>query len=87
MAEDDAPTPIAGDEKPFFAIDAEDLAEAQSSDSAATAPPPQPMMIGALGDTGGQSAHRWAGLGRANIPTDRRYHGLFGSTNVRHPAH
>ena len=56
MAEDDAPTPIAGDEKPFFAIDAEDLAEAQSSDSAATPPPPQPMMIGALGDTGGQSA-------------------------------
>ena len=32
MAEDDAPTPIAGDEKPFFAIDAEDLAGAQSSD-------------------------------------------------------
>ena len=56
MAEDDAPTPIAGDEKPFFAIGAEDLAEAQSSDSSATPPPPQPMMIGALGDTGGQSA-------------------------------
>ena len=54
MAEDDAPTPIPGDEKPFFAIDAEGLAGAQSSDSAATAPPPQPMMIGALGDTGGQ---------------------------------
>tara|TARA_B100000003_G_C10918020_1_gene366131 strand:+ start:143 stop:1030 length:888 start_codon:yes stop_codon:yes gene_type:complete len=56
MAEDDAPTPIAGDEKPFFAIDAEDLTEAQSSDSAVTPPPPQPMMIGALGDTGGQPA-------------------------------
>lgn len=56
MAEDDAPTPVAGDEKPFFAIDAEDLAEAQSSDSAATPSPPQPMMIGALGDTGVQSA-------------------------------
>ena len=56
MAEDDAPTPIAGDEKPFFAIDAEDLAEAQSSDSAAPTPPPQPMVIGALGDTGEQPA-------------------------------
>ena len=56
MAEDDAPTPLAGDEKPFFAIDAEGLAEAQSSDSPSTPPPPQPVMVGALGDSGGQPA-------------------------------
>lgn len=54
MAEDDAPTPLAGDEKPFFAIDAEGLAEAQPSNSASTSSPPQPMIIGSLGDTGGQ---------------------------------
>ena len=61
MAEEENATTSSTDDKPFFAIDAEDLAEASVELAAATTPPasspapqpPQPMMLGTLSNPSG----------------------------------
>jgi hypothetical protein len=61
MAEEEATPPPTETEKPFFAIDAEDLANA----STASSPPPTPMVMGTLGgdstNSTPQEANPWGG--------------------------
>lgn len=49
MAEDESAGVEPSEEKPFFAIDAEDVAAADATATPAPSQPPQPVMLGSLG--------------------------------------
>ena len=49
MAEDESAGVEPSEEKPFFAIDVDDVAAADATASPAPSQPPQPVMLGSLG--------------------------------------
>ena len=77
MAEEDVRTDTDADSKPFFAIDAEDIAKA----SADTSPAPTPVMIGSFGGASPQSGEPQTGAWGTSAPQ------LTGNINAQQPQH